>query len=266
MKLNRINSLSLAAGFLIIGLFVAFGCSSTSSEGDGEILVFAAASTTNSLNEIIETYEKNSGTRVRVSYGGSQSLAQQIVSGAPADLIVSAGVFPITNLINEGFVESESVDLFSNRLVVVVHADVEGVGTLDALASQEVERLAIADPALAPAGRYAQESLMSAGMWEGVKDKLVIGSDVRATLAYVESGNADAAIVYETDARVSDSLKVLDIVPQETYSQVLYPAAIISTSDSKPEAESFLDFLLSDLAKEIFRKYGFTPLTTTTSP
>ena len=224
-----------------------------------KILVFAAVSLTESLTELAEEYERDNGTEVSFSFGGSQSLAQQIASGAPADLFVAAGMFPIDSLRERGHIEDDVEAILSNSLVLVAAPDAPQISSLSDLADDSIERVAIADPEIAPAGAYARESLRSLGIWEGIESKLVFGADVRATLAYVEAGNVDAALVYSTDARIAGSLTVLDIVPLDSYSHIIYPAAIPLVSDKKDAAREFLAFLRGEKAAKVFARHGFGP-------
>ena len=187
-------------------------------------------------------------------------MAQQIARGAPADVFISAGQFPTDFLISKDRAGPEIVNLLTNKLVIVVRPDNDRLTAVEYLASEIVERIAIASPDLAPAGRYARESLEFLGLWEAVQGKLVTGPDVRATLTYVETGNADIAMVYRTDAMTAADVKVLDIVPLESYSQITYPAVIPLRSERKGRASEFLEFLQDDRATVIFRRYGFEPL------
>ena len=242
---------------LLMGVLA--GCSSRAD--DSEILVFAAASLVDALTEIEREFEAQSDTSVAFSFGGSQTLAQQIASGAPADLFIAAGEFPIEFLAERELLEQDTVNLLSNKLVVVIRSDGVRLDSMEQLVIKEtVERVAIADPNLAPAGRYARESLTRLGLWDAIQDKLVIGVNVRATLAYVESGNVDAALVYQTDAAIAGDVQVLDIVPPESHSAIVYPAAIIKRSERKANAREFLEFLRGQAARSIFIKHGFQPL------
>ena len=244
--------------FGLLGLLP--GCSSPSDEPD-DVLVFAAASLANVLAEIETDFEARSEVGVAISYGGSQLLAGQIVSGAPADLFISAGQFPVNFLAEHGLLEGDATDLLTNRLVVAVRSgQAAPVDSMEQLDTPVVERIAVADPVLAPAGRYAQEALTRLGLWDAIQAKLVLGPDVRATLAYVESGNADAALVYVTDARASRNIEVLDIVPASSYSRITYPAAIIARDERPAGTTEFLDFLKGEPAMEIFRRHGFDPV------
>ena len=236
------------------------GCSSQ-PDGRAELLVFAATSLTNALGDVEEAFEGQGGADVVFSFGGSQMLAQQIVGGAPADVFISAGEFPVDFLVRKGEITAVRADLLSNRLVLVQRdgSDVE-LSSISQLATSLVERIAVADPDLAPAGRYATESLVNLGLWAAIEGKVVMGPDVRATLAYVESGNADVALVYVTDARLAQGVRLLDIIPQDSYSPVVYPAVLIGASGQKDGARDFIAFLEGEEASEIFRRYGFSPL------
>ena len=235
------------------------GCSSP-QDGNEEILVFAAASLGHALGEIEAAYESRGRWRVAVSYGASQALAQQIASGAPADMFVSAGEFPVRFLDEGGLLDTVRVDLLTNKLVVAVRSasDIR-LASVDDLGAPWVRRVAVADPRLAPAGRYARDSLVELGLWDGLQPKLVFGQDVRATLAFVESGNVDAALVYATDAMAATTVEALDIVPADSYPRIVYPVALVKASRQKEGASDFLDFLRGSEALLTFAKYGFEP-------
>ena len=222
---------------------------------DEDLLVFAAASLQDAL-EAIEA-EVDSEVRIEVSYGGSHMLARQLVAGAPADVFISAGAQPAHLLAEEGLVDGEPIDVVTNRLVVVTLRGGVVISTMDGLAAPDVGRLAIADPDLAPAGEYAREALARLGLWNRIRDKLILGSDVRTTLAYVQTGNVDAAIVYESDAASARDVFVYDIVPADSYTPVVYPAVVVVGSDNAGRAMKFVEMLRSDTAGAVFERYGF---------
>ena len=184
-------------------------------------------------------------------------LAQQIASGAQADLFISAGASPMEFLIRRDIVGSNKIDLLSNKMVLVVKYGRVKLDSLDALRSTDIHRIALANPEFAPAGIYAKQSLSNLGLWQDLKGKLVFSSDVRVALTYVESGNADVAFVYETDVQETRGLKILDIVPIESYSPIVYPAALINRSNRKQSSHKFLEFLQSQTASGIFKNRGF---------
>ena len=242
---------ALAAAAAIVGC-------SPGSEPE-RLLVFAATSLINAIEEIRPAFQEKEGIELAVSYGGSQMLAQQIVQGAPADLFISAGEGPVGLLAGRDLTDGGARSLASNDLVVVSRMAGTPLESIEDLASGLVGRIAIADPDLAPAGAYARESLVNLGLWESLADKLVLSPNVRVALAYVEAGNADAALVYRTDAMASSGLRVLDIVPADTYSTVVYPAVLIRGSGGRERAELFLDHLRTPSVREVFARYGFLP-------
>ena len=221
--------------------------------------MFAAASLADALERIGADFEAESGTKVAFSFGGSQTLAQQVAGGAPADLIIAAGENPVQFLVERKLVRSEPINLLTNRLVLAVRQDAHRPDKLQELTGPAFSSIAIADPDLAPAGTYGRQALVELGLWDQIKDKLVFGPDVRSTLAYVESGNADAALVYETDARASNRVDVLDIVPTDSYSPIVYPAALVHQAPNESKAKLFLEFLEGPEARKIFQNLGFQP-------
>ena len=242
---------------LLVGLSVGCG---TRVGGDPELLVFAAASLNDALTEIGRSFEEDADAGVVFSFGGSQVLARQIANGAPADVFISAGELPVQFLAERELIEPHVVNLLTNKLVVVANPDRAQPESIEQLTTDVVERLAVASPEMAPAGWYARESLTRLGIWDDLQRKLIIGADVRATLVYVETGNADAAVVYQTDAMTSRNLSILDIVPTDSYPQIVYPAIVVSGSEEKALAGEFLGFLRSETAAAIFLRHGFRTL------
>lgn len=253
--LRRVRMIAVLALPLLV--FVA-ACTGTNED---ELVVFAAASLTDVLTELGEQYGAETRTSVIFSFGGSQLLSRQIVDGAPADLMISAGRQPIDLLEREQVVEAGPFDLVSNELVVVTRSGFsDPPGEVADLASESIKNLSIPDPNLAPAGAYARESLTSLGLWEALADKIVPTGDVRASLTNAERGNTDAAIVYRTDAVSGSDLQILDIIPPDSHSPIVYPV-VVTTRTKRPEAaRRFAEFLVGEAAGKIFARYGFTPL------
>ena len=226
---------------------------------DDELLVFAAASLRDALEDAGERFHEAHGVRVRFSYGGSTSFAQQLARGAPADLFLSAGPGPMDILEREGLLAPGSrIDLLGNVLVVVAETgDGDAPSEPQGLLDPGVRRIAVADPQLAPAGAYAREALQSLGLWAPLEPKLVTGPDVRTVLAYVESGNADVAVVYATDASISPALRVLWTFNPDTHSPVVYPVAMLRDAANPEAARLFREFLLGAEAGAVFERSGF---------
>ena len=232
-------------------------------DGERDLLVFAATSLRDPLTEVSERYESESGVNVNLSFGGSQSLAQQIASGAPADALISAGMGPVEFLEERGMVsipDSHSLRLLSNELVVVTRDEMGEIDSLRSLASDAIERIALADPDLAPAGAYAREALSSAGIWDGLQNKLLLGKDVRAAMTYVEVGNANAGIVYRTDALSSDTLEIAHLVDPDLHSTIIYPAVAVNGSSNPRDASGYIEYLSSEEAMSVFRRFGFSEI------
>ena len=213
------------------------------------------------MTEAAAEFEATSGTKIEVSFGPSRALAQQIVSGAPADLYFAAGQPPMDLLVEGGHVAGEGVvRLLSNRIVLIIGRDAPSIGGVEELAEADLGRIAMPDPEIAPAGSYTRTALQNLGLWERMLPSIVFANDVRATLEYVETGNADGGFLYQTDAATSDEIAVLDIVPADSYPDVVYPAAVVQGVENEKGAEAMLEFLQGDAAREIFRRHGFTPL------
>ena len=208
--------------------------------------------------QLTEIYEEKTGIRVDLSFGASNRLAQQISRGAPADVLISAGEQPVEHLEDEGLVVVGSQrPLLTNRLALVTRAGDSGqVSSLTELAETN-GMLAIADPDLAPAGRYAREALMYLGLWEALQPRLVYGANVRTTLGYVESGNVAAALVYQTDAEVSEGVTVVETLSEDAHPPIVYPAVVLARSEMQKEAAAFIEFLGGEGALQVFRGMGF---------
>ena len=222
--------------------------------------MFAAASLADVLDRLGEEFTERDGARVRFNLGGSTSLSQQIIRGAPADAFISAGPQPMDSLEEQDLlVAGTRADLLTNELVVVGPADLaerRGIRSLEDLAGADV-RVSIAAPELAPAGRYAREALESLGLWERLRPRMVYAPNVRVALTYVETGNVDAGIVYLTDIRTTKSLVPVLAVPEESHSPIVYPAAVVKDSTHAETARRFLVFLQGEEAGRVFVEHGF---------
>ena len=222
-----------------------------------EVTVFAAASLTDAMQEIGSAYEKETGDKVVLNLGASSALARQIQEGAPADLFFSADEAKMNDLEKRGLVaKGTRRSLLSNTLVVVVPTDSSLKITAPADLTK-VRALALAEPQSVPAGIYAKEWLKSLKLWSRVIDKVIPTENVRAALAAVESGNADAGIVYKTDAGISKKVRVAYEVAVAEGPKISYPLAVIAESKRQEAARRLLSYLESDAALDVFRKYGF---------
>jgi molybdate transport system substrate-binding protein len=218
------------------------------------LLVHAAASLTDALREVAASWRRAGGGEVAFDFGASSTLARQIQAGAPGDVFFSADEARIDALEARGLLQPGTRRrLLSNTLVVMVPKDAPPVD----LAS--VGSLALADPRHVPAGIYARRWLEDIGLWDRLASRIVPADNVRAALAAVESGNADAAIVYRTDAAVARRARIAFEVPAAEGPPIAYAAAVLRHSRAPVEAARFLDFLQSDSAQRCFARHGFRP-------
>jgi len=224
-----------------------------------EVVVFAAASLSDALKEIASGYESRSPNKIIFSLGASSDLARQIEAGAPADVFFSADTAQMDRLEAAGLVRAaDRIDVLSNALVAVVpKASSRRISSAQDLLS--VKNLALADPDAVPAGIYARKWLESIHLWDRLKDKVVPALDVRAALAAVESENADAGIVYRTDASISKGVQVAFVVPSAQTPRIVYPLAPIVREKKQATAE-IVSYLISPAAIGVYAKYGFIVL------
>jgi molybdate transport system substrate-binding protein len=230
------------------------------ASGD-EITVSAAISLKDALDEISHLYtSEHHGAEVHFNLGGSGTLQRQIEQGAPVDIFISASPKEMDSLQSQGLLLSNTrKDLVKNSVVLIVPAGSTAVYGFRDLTKAAVKTVAVGEPQTVPAGKYAQEVLTHLGMYDQLKPKLVLAKDVRQVLTYVETGNADAGIVYATDAKISKNVNVVATAPEDSHSPVVYPAAVIKNSKNPAGAKAFLEFLAGEKARAVFQKYGFIP-------
>ena len=224
-----------------------------------ELTVHAAASLSDAMKEIGTAYEKESGDKLQFNFGASSLLARQIEEGVPADLFFSADEAKMDELEKKNLLlPGTRRTLLSNLLVIVVPTDARLTprSALD-LAKPEFKRLALAEPRTVPAGIYAREYLQKLGIWDSVKEKVLLTENVRAALATVESGNADAGIVYKTDSMISKKVKIAVEIPATEGPTIAYPVAVLKSSGDPERAKKFADYLTSPAARSVFEKFRF---------
>ena len=224
------------------------------------ITVAAAISLTDVLTAAAKEYPAVGGGPVLYNFAASNVLARQILSGAPADLFVSADEAQMDVVAKAGLLaDGTRVDLLMNQLAVVVPDDrPRTFASIQELLDPAFKRIAIGDPAAVPAGVYAKQYLEREGLWSTLFPRLVPTGSVRAALAAVESGAADAAIVYRTDARTARRATVAWLVLRDRGPRIVYPAARLRNARQPVEASKFLVFLQSDAGTRIFERFGFS--------
>ncbi len=226
-----------------------------------DVTVFAAASLRNAMEDAASAWSAQHRGKVTVSYAGSSALARQIERGAPADIFISADLAWMDYLEQRGLINrSMRTNLLRNSLVLIapananLHVKLDRELRLDRLLGNG--RLAMADPAHVPAGKYGRAALEVLGLWRQVEYKLVRGENVRTALNFVARGETPLGIVYRTDATAESRVRVIAVFRTDTHPPIIYPAALLSTSKAA-DAAAFLVFLKSDTAAGFFRKHGF---------
>ena len=226
------------------------------------LVVFAAASTTEVVELLGENFERQHAKPIITSFAASSVLARQITNGAPADVFISAHPSSMDDLERRNLIVAGSrCDGIGNRLVLVARRDSELAlprkEDLQIRDIESIERLAMADPEHVPAGIYGQQALAWLGAWPRLKTKVIPAANVRWALAFVDRGEVAAGIVYATDAKISDRVKVIFTFPPESHDPIVYPVAQLRGGNRGPEAD-FIRYMLSPSARQIWAGFGFT--------
>ena len=246
---------------VLLALWLAPGLCGHAVAQDQRLIVFAAASLKDALDEVNAAYTKAKSAQVTASYAGSSQLIKQIEQGAPAEVFISADLESMQyGFRNKAVQESTRIDLLGNKLVLIAAADaairrVEIGPGLDLAALAGKGRIVTGDVRAVPVGRYAQAALEKLALWPSVQGKLAMVENVRVALALVARGEAPLGIVYETDARAEPKVKVIGVFPSDSHPPIVYPAAL--TAGAKSGGAAYLEFLQSPLARGIFEKRGF---------
>lgn len=247
--------------YLILLTFLAAlmaGCGAKNSV-PVNLTVSAAASLKDAMEEIQTIYaQEKTNVTLTYNFGGSGALQQQIEQGAPADLFISAATSNMDTLVSKGLmVEDSKKDLLENKVVLIAPANSTKITDFSSLAETDVRNVALGEPDSVPAGKYAKEILTKLEIWDQVSAKTVFAKDVRQVLNYVETENVDAGIVYQTDAKTSDKVKVIAEAPDGSHTPVVYPLAVVKSGKNQEAAQAFAAFLAGDKAKTVFENYGF---------
>ncbi len=228
-----------------------------------DLIVSAAASLKDALDEAKELYKaEKPNANLNISYAGSGTLQQQIEQGAPVDLFFSAATSNMNTLKDKNLLDNDTLkNLLQNKLVLIVPSDsTSKISSFEEVTNDEIKKIALGEPTTVPAGKYARQVFTYLNMLDAVTERTVFAKDVREVLTWVESGNADAGVVYSTDAKISDKVKVIATATDGSHDPIVYPAAVIKATKHSVAAKDFLNFLTTDAAKAVFVKYGFSVL------
>lgn len=257
----RKTMIALLIGSMVIAPLCAGGNSEKAAPTQKtEIMISAAASLKNCIQDISTLYtEKNPQVTITANFGASGALQQQIEQGAPADIFFSAGIKQMNALKEKGMMIDSSIkNVLENKVVLITPKNAAALNSFEALAGNSVKRIGVGEPKSVPVGQYTEQVFQSLGLTDTLAFKLVLAKDVREVLSWVETGNVDAGVVYETDAKISKAVTICATAPEGSHKKVIYPIGVVKASKRAAEGQKFVDFLFSDTAKEVFIRYGFT--------
>jgi molybdate transport system substrate-binding protein len=249
-----------AGACLLVLAYILTAPAYAADDRSQEVLVFAAASLTNVLDEIGAAYRQQTRQTVKFSYAASSALARQLEAGARADVFFSADLEWMDYVQARSLIDRTTRrNVLGNRLALVAPVDstialkiAPGFALVAALGNG---RLATGDPESVPVGKYARSALTSLGIWNDVADRLVRADNVRSALAFIARGETPLGIVYETDAKIEKRVRVVDFFPADSHPPIVYPVAM--TAQARPAGRQFIAFLQSSAAQNAFEKYGF---------
>ncbi|MHC1696557.1 MAG: molybdate ABC transporter substrate-binding protein [Geobacteraceae bacterium] len=260
MKKTPVALITLfAAAALLFGSFLPVTASAADKTS---IRISAAVSLKNALTALKESYEKNTpNVELVINYGSSGLLQKQIEEGAPVDIFLSAGKKQMDELEGKGLlIPGTRKNLLGNELVLLVSKEKKSQIKSFADLPGKAHSLSIGQPETVPAGKYAKETLTNLKLWEKLEKRTMFAKDVRQVLAYVESGNVDAGLVYQTDTVALKSSVVVAAAPTGSHSAIVYPLALLKDSKNRAAAEKLLTYLKSAAAAKVFAQFKFIPL------
>ena len=246
-----------------LALLLTWGLAQTQAQAQGrDVVVFAAASLKNALDPINAQWQKETGKKAAISYAASSALAKQIEQAAPAQMFISADLDWMDYLSKKNLIKPDTrSNLLGNRIVLIAPEDkaqpIDIKPGFDLAKVLGDGRLAMANVATVPAGKYGKAALEKLGVWSSVSSKLAQAENVRAALLLVSRGEAPAGIVYQTDAASDSNVKVIGTFPEDTHPPIVYPIALTANA-THPDAAAFLAYIRSDKAKPLFEAQGFT--------
>ncbi len=246
-------------GKVALLIFLLISCKPLANTPLG-LTVSAAASLQKVMIDVQQIYNTvQPNVRITYNFAASGSLQQQIEQGADVDVFISAATQQIDALADKGLILVDTrKNLLTNQIVLVVPNNFQSITNFQDLTRSRLTKIAIGEPKSVPVGKYAQEVLDYFKIFSKVKSKIVFAKDARQVLSYVETANVDAGIVYLTDAKLSSLTKIVATAPSISHSPVVYPVAVVQSSEKASIAKDFVQFLASQEASKIYEKYGFS--------
>jgi len=243
----------------------AVGAAPQAAAQGKDVVILAAASLKNALDEASAAWTRHTGRGARISYASSAALARQVEGGIPADIFISADVPWMDYVAERKLIKPASrFDFLGNQIVLIAAKDSridlkidKGFNLRGALGNDG--RLAMGNVDAVPAGKYGKAALEHLGVWPSVSDRVAQAENVRMALTLVSRGEAPLGIVYTTDAASDPAVRIVGTFPPDSHPAIIYPMALLSTS-TNPDAQAFVDYLRTPAAKPFFEKQGFTVL------
>ncbi len=261
------NRLYIKLCLLVCTMVLLTGCGKTEAPASSpaqmvEINVSAAMGLKDALGEVKKKYEADHPVKIVYNLASSGALQSQIEQGAPTDVFISAANKQMDELQKKNLIiPATRNNLVGDQLVLIMpKASQLELHSFSDLANATVTRFGMGVPETVPAGEYAKQVLEKLQVWETVKEKAVLPKDIHSVLAYVETGNVEAGIVFSTVAAASDKVKVVAVAPQNSHEPIIFLGAVVSSAKHPKEAEAFLHYLTSPDGKTVFTKYGFQPI------
>lgn len=227
-------------------------------EKEKDISVGAASSLLEALNEIKPKFEEKTGINMTLNFASSGTLEKQIEQGAPVDVFISASEKYMQILDDKNLIDKDSTKIIlKNKLVLIVSEEYKDkIKNISEIVNYDI-KIGIGEPESVPAGQYAKESLVYLGLWDKIKDKFVYAKNVKQVVSYVDSGNVDAGIVYNSDVIELYNGVLVEILEDDIHKPINYTMGIVSSSKYKTESNKLYEYLISKEALDIFEKYGF---------
>ena len=270
MKLKKISIVLL---IIILSTTILFGCKpdvpnvpdngtpDNTPKETVELLVSAAASLTDVMEELADEYKTvEPEIDLNFTFASSGSLQVQIEEGAPVDIFMSAAQKQMKALETANLMLNDTIKtLLVNKVVLITPKDSDlKISSFEDLEGKAIKKIGVGDPGNVPVGQYADEIFQNLGLKDKIQPKLVLGNDVRTVLTWVENGEVDCGIVYATDAFTTDKVTIITEAPEGSHKEVTYPVGVVKSSKYPTESKAFLDFLSTEKAASIFKKYGFS--------
>lgn len=243
----------------MLALSCMFALTACHRNTETTLTISVAASLEGTIEPVEAAYKaEHPGVAFRNNFGSSGTLAREIENGAPVDAFLSAAEGPMNDLDKQNLLAAGSrLDVLQNSLVLIAPRNSQ-LSSFSQLTGTSVKLIALGDPASVPAGQYGKAVLDALALYDKIKPKIVLGKDVRQVLTYVQTGNADAGLVYATDAKATNLVRIVATAPANTHKPIVYPAAVLAASRHSAAARGFIQFLTSPQASAIFTQHGFT--------